>query len=170
MLISDIMMQMILKSNGNQEDIIHFMKVYTYAKTIGEQENLSSSQQEILEISAIIHDIACPLCREKYGNANGKLQEKRVRFWFVSFSHPFHFRKVMPTELPIWSAITIRLTELTDRIIRFSLKPIIWSTRRKTVIRKKIFRICGIPSFKQKRAKFCSNPYFSCRSKTHFCT
>ena len=73
MLISDIMMQMILKSNGNQEDIIHFMKVYTYAKTIGEQENLSSSQQEILEISAIIHDIACPLCREKYGNANGKL-------------------------------------------------------------------------------------------------
>ena len=76
MLISDIMMQMILKSNGNQEDIIHFMKVYTYAKTIGEQENLSSSQQEILEISAIIHDIACPLCREKYGNTNGKFQEQ----------------------------------------------------------------------------------------------
>lgn len=92
MLISDIMMQMILKSNGNQEDIIHFMKVYTYAKTIGEQENLSSSQQEILEISAIIHDIACPLCREKYGNANGKLQEKEspllVRQFLSSFSLP----------------------------------------------------------------------------------
>jgi hypothetical protein len=31
--------------------------------------------QEILELSAVVHDIACPLCREKYGNTNGKKQE-----------------------------------------------------------------------------------------------
>ena len=76
MLISAIMMKMIQKSEGNLEDINHFMKVYTYARTIGLQENLDPVQQEILEISAIIHDISCPLCRQKYGNANGKLQEK----------------------------------------------------------------------------------------------
>ncbi|MHC6179073.1 HD domain-containing protein [Clostridium sp. JNZ X4-2] len=29
----------------------------------------------MLEVAAIIHDIACPLCREKYGNTNGKYQE-----------------------------------------------------------------------------------------------
>ena len=29
----------------------------------------------VLEIAAIVHDIACPLCREKYGNTNGKYQE-----------------------------------------------------------------------------------------------
>ena len=30
----------------------------------------------ILEAAAITHDIACPLCREKYGNTNGKYQEE----------------------------------------------------------------------------------------------
>ena len=29
-----------------------------------------------MEVGAIVHDIACPLCREKYGNTNGKYQEK----------------------------------------------------------------------------------------------
>ena len=29
-----------------------------------------------MEIAAITHDIACPLCREKYGNTNGKRQEE----------------------------------------------------------------------------------------------
>lgn len=26
--------------------------------------------------AAITHDIACPLCRKKYGNTNGKYQEQ----------------------------------------------------------------------------------------------
>ena len=30
----------------------------------------------ILEVAAITHDIACPLCRKKYGNTNGKYQEQ----------------------------------------------------------------------------------------------
>ena len=29
-----------------------------------------------MEVAAITHDIACPLCREKYGNTNGKNQER----------------------------------------------------------------------------------------------
>ena len=36
---------------------------------------MDGETQYILEVAAITHDIACPLCREKYGNANGKLQE-----------------------------------------------------------------------------------------------
>ncbi|MBQ1402142.1 MAG: HD domain-containing protein, partial [Oscillospiraceae bacterium] len=32
--------------------------------------------QNTLEVAAITHDIACPLCREKYGNTNGKHQEE----------------------------------------------------------------------------------------------
>jgi len=32
--------------------------------------------QKILEVAAITHDIACPLCREKYGNTNGRRQEE----------------------------------------------------------------------------------------------
>ena len=31
--------------------------------------------QQTLELAAIVHDIACPLCRKKYGNTDGKKQE-----------------------------------------------------------------------------------------------
>lgn len=60
---------------GNFHDISHFLNVYALAKTIGEQEKLDENTQKILELSAIVHDISCPLCRKKYGNTNGKRQE-----------------------------------------------------------------------------------------------
>ena len=76
MMVSEIATKMIEYSKGNLHDINHFMKVYAYAKIIGECENLDKNTQTVLEVSAIVHDIACPLCREKYGNTNGKYQEK----------------------------------------------------------------------------------------------
>lgn len=75
MTISQIMNKMITFSDGNTHDINHLMKVWGFAKTIGELENLDKETQFILEVAAITHDIACPLCREKYGNTNGKYQE-----------------------------------------------------------------------------------------------
>lgn len=75
MTISEIMVKMIEYSDGNLHDIQHLLKVYGYAKTIGECEGLSLHHQKILETAAILHDIACPLCREKYGSTNGKYQE-----------------------------------------------------------------------------------------------
>ena len=75
MTVSQIMEKMIAFSDGNIHDIDHFIRVWTYAKTIGEMEELDAQTQFILEIAAITHDIACPLCREKYGNTNGKHQE-----------------------------------------------------------------------------------------------
>lgn len=76
MTVSQIMEKMISFSKGNIHDIDHFLRVWSYAKTIGELEQLDSETQFILEIAAITHDIACPLCREKYGNTNGKYQEE----------------------------------------------------------------------------------------------
>lgn len=75
MTISELMEKMIAFSNGNIHDIDHFIRVWTYAKTIGELENLDAETQFVLEVAAITHDIACPLCRQKYGNTNGKYQE-----------------------------------------------------------------------------------------------
>ena len=75
-MISEIMKRMIEYSDGNTHDINHFMKVWTYAQLIGKLENLDQETQFILEVAAITHDIACPLCRNKYGNTNGKYQEK----------------------------------------------------------------------------------------------
>ena len=74
--INNVIAKMIAYSDGNKHDIAHFLKVYTYARMIGEMENLTERKQEILEIAAVIHDIACPVCRVKYGNTNGSNQEK----------------------------------------------------------------------------------------------
>ena len=76
MTISQIMEKMIAFSDGNIHDIDHFIRVWTYARTIGELENLDRETQFLLEVAAITHDIACPLCRIKYGNTNGKYQEE----------------------------------------------------------------------------------------------
>ncbi len=76
MTIAEIMQRMIAFSAGNLHDIDHFIKVWTYAKLIGELEGLAKEELFVLEVSAILHDIACPLCREKYGNTNGKYQEQ----------------------------------------------------------------------------------------------
>lgn len=74
--VSQIMKKMIESANGNHHDINHFQKVHSYARTIGICEQLPQREQEILEVAAIVHDIACPLCREKYGSTAGKLQEQ----------------------------------------------------------------------------------------------
>lgn len=92
-LIADIMQKMIDYSNGNLHDIAHFMKVYAYARTIGIAEGISDTEQETLEIAAILHDIACPLCREKYGNTSGKYQEQESSPLAESFLRCFNLSK-----------------------------------------------------------------------------
>ena len=75
MIVASATRKMIEFYEGNLHDINHFLKVWAMAKTIGELEALDSRTQEILELAAVVHDIACPLCREKYGNTDGKKQE-----------------------------------------------------------------------------------------------
>ena len=75
MTIAQILNKMIAASNGNIHDIDHLLRVWAYARTIGELEGLDAETQYLLEVAAITHDIACPFCREKYGNTNGKYQE-----------------------------------------------------------------------------------------------
>lgn len=76
MTVQDLTKKMIDNSEGNLHDINHFMKVYAYARLIGELEKLDANTQTTLEVAALLHDIACPLCRVKYGNTNGEYQEK----------------------------------------------------------------------------------------------
>ena len=89
-MISKIMKKMVEFSDGNIRDIEHFIKVYGYAKTIGELEGLDKETQFVLELAAISHDIACPLCREKYGSTRGNLQElespELIRHFFAGES------------------------------------------------------------------------------------
>ena len=74
--VPEILEKMIVFSEGNIHDIDHFIRVWTYAGTIGKLEGLDPENQFILEAAAVTHDIACPLCRVKYGRTDGKLQEE----------------------------------------------------------------------------------------------
>ena len=60
---------------GDVRRINHFMKVYGFAKTIGEMEHLSADEQETLEIAAITHDIGIKNSELKYGSSSGNYQQ-----------------------------------------------------------------------------------------------
>ena len=73
-----------------EHDIEHFLKVWMFAKAIGESAHLDDKTQQTLELAGVVHDISCPLCRKKFGNASGKHQEEEseplVREFFSNFS------------------------------------------------------------------------------------
>lgn len=94
-----IVSKMIDFYNGNHCDIAHFLKVYAYARTIGQLENLDKETQDILEIASIVHDIACPLCREKYGDTNGKHQETESEALLRIFLSEFNFPDKMANRI-----------------------------------------------------------------------
>lgn len=80
---------------GSLHDIEHFLKVHAYASMIGKLEGLDRKTQKTLEIAAIVHDIACPLCREKYGAAYGNKQETESEALLRPFLAEFPIEKDM---------------------------------------------------------------------------
>ena len=61
---------------GDPKRVQHFLKVYEFAKLIGESESLETETMHILRTAAIVHDIGIKISEEKYGSSNGKYQEK----------------------------------------------------------------------------------------------
>ena len=62
--------------SGCAERIQHFIKVYEFAKLIGEMEGLNEDTRHILETAAILHDIGIKPALLKYGSDAGHLQEQ----------------------------------------------------------------------------------------------
>lgn len=75
-MINKLHFAMISLYSGDVKRIQHFCKVHSYAKFIAEMEHVDEDTLFILEAAALTHDIGIHLCEEKYGNCNGKLQEK----------------------------------------------------------------------------------------------
>lgn len=75
-MISNLLQEMIQYYSGDPKRIQHFIKVHSFAKLIGEIEQLDSTTLQILEIAAIVHDIGIKVAEEKYGRCDGKLQEQ----------------------------------------------------------------------------------------------
>lgn len=73
--ICNVVNEMISYYKGDVRRINHFLKVYSFAKTIGELENIDKDTQFILEVSAIMHDIGIKISEEKYNSSAGNYQE-----------------------------------------------------------------------------------------------
>jgi uncharacterized protein len=74
--INDLIMLTIKYFDGDVKRIQHFIKVHSFAKLIGEGENLKPQLLLTLEAAAIVHDVGIKPAEEKYGRCDGKLQEQ----------------------------------------------------------------------------------------------
>jgi len=68
--------KMIEHETGCTKRINHFLKVYSFAKLIAENENLSEDIIQIVSVASIVHDIGIKISLEKYNSTSGKYQEK----------------------------------------------------------------------------------------------
>ena len=75
-MLEKLFLEMIAYYSGDPKRIQHFTKVHSYAKLIGEREQLSREELYILEAAAYTHDIGIKPAEEKYGSSEGKLQEQ----------------------------------------------------------------------------------------------
>lgn len=72
---AEILNSMIEYYSGDVKRVNHFLKVYSFCRTIGYKENLDEHTLYILEIAGIVHDIGIKPSEEKYNSSTGKYQE-----------------------------------------------------------------------------------------------
>lgn len=85
MTIAEILEKMISFSNGNIHDIDHLIRVWTFAKTIGELEHIDAETQYILEVAAITHDIACPSAGRNTEMLTANIRNSKAGPWCGNF-------------------------------------------------------------------------------------
>lgn len=73
--VETILREAVIYDSPDVGRINHLLKVYAFAKMIGEGENLSEREQYILEIASVLHDIGIRESERKYGSCDGKYQE-----------------------------------------------------------------------------------------------
>lgn len=73
---NELYKKMITFYRDDPNHIQHFVKVYSFAKLIGEEEKLDEKTQYILEAAALVHDIGIKPAMEKFGKSSGNLQEQ----------------------------------------------------------------------------------------------
>ena len=83
MTIAQILSKMIAASNGNIHDIDHLLRVWAYARTIGELEGLDAETQYLLEVAAITHDIASAARNTATPTEN--IRSRKALCWCAAF-------------------------------------------------------------------------------------
>ncbi|MEI7421462.1 MAG: HD domain-containing protein [Prolixibacteraceae bacterium] len=74
-LLAASLQEMMRRNRGDQKRIEHSLKVYGYASLLGVMEGLSGKTLEILELTAVLHDIGIHVSEAKYGYSDGHMQE-----------------------------------------------------------------------------------------------
>ncbi len=73
--IASVAVAMMEKNCGDRKRIEHSMKVFSYAQTLGRLEGLTPEQQQVLELTALLHDIGIHISEKKYGSSASQYQE-----------------------------------------------------------------------------------------------
>lgn len=94
-MINKLHVEMIKLYSKDVKRIQHFCKVHSYAKLIGEMEQVDADTLFILEAAALTHDIGIHICEEKYGDCNGKLQEKEGPAIAKELLERLHFEELV---------------------------------------------------------------------------
>ncbi|RGZ01803.1 HD domain-containing protein [Clostridium sp. AM58-1XD] len=89
--INTLLNEMISYYSGDPNRIQHFVKVYSFAKMIGEMECLDEELLDTLEAAAVVHDIGIKAAEEKYGSSAGKLQEQEGPALAAEMLHKLEF-------------------------------------------------------------------------------
>ena len=74
-MITKLLSKMIEYEKGSPKRVNHFLKVYSFANLISENENISEELKLIISVSAIVHDIGIKVSLDKYGSSSGKYQQ-----------------------------------------------------------------------------------------------
>lgn len=73
--VSRIITELIRYDAGDPRRVQHALKVYAFAKAIGEEEGLAAGPLSVLETAAVLHDIGIHESERKYGSSAGNYQE-----------------------------------------------------------------------------------------------
>ena len=71
-----LIMAAIEYDKGDPRRIQHFIKVHSFARLIGMQENLSEKMMKTLEAAAVLHDIGIHEGERLYGRNDGEIQQR----------------------------------------------------------------------------------------------
>ena len=74
--IKEISRDIAFYSKGHMRELDHLLRVWGFAREIADGEPLSRRERYALEVAALTHNIAYPLCRETYGSEDPALQAR----------------------------------------------------------------------------------------------
>ncbi|MGQ1911285.1 HD domain-containing protein [Marinifilum sp. RC60d5] len=75
-MIEETILKMIQYYGNDTKRINHSLKVFAYASSISNAENLPEPLLQTIKLAAIFHDIGIPEAEKKYNSSAGHLQEK----------------------------------------------------------------------------------------------